>query len=83
MPRLSPTLAPLAGAATAAGRALIASLLSVTLSAGAHAQQVPLAGAAIPKFVDELPQPPRLSGLNTSPASPAVLRLEEIGRAHV
>jgi FtsP/CotA-like multicopper oxidase with cupredoxin domain len=36
-----------------------------------------LPGTSIPKYVDELPQLPKLDGTATSPASPAVLSLEE------
>ena len=58
---------------------LIGSLLIPPGAQAARPQAVAAAlpGSAIPKYVDELPQLPRLDGTTTSKASPAVLRLEE------
>ena len=58
-------------------RALLASLALAMLAGAAAAQQVPLPGASIPKFVDQLPQPTRVSGTNTSPSNPIVVMLDE------
>ena len=51
---------------------LLAAALAFAVSA--YAAQVPLPGAAIPKYVDELPQPPRVNG---AAGTQVVLRLEE------
>lgn len=74
-PSLSASL--VGAAARAWARTLVASLALALSAAAAGAQQVPLPGASIPKFVDPVPQPARLNGTNTSPANPIVVRLEE------
>ena len=58
----------------------IGSMLVLPLAAGAarpRGAAAPLPGNAIPKYVDELPQLPKLDGRAASATSPAVLRLEE------
>ena len=58
-------------------RSLVTTLAFVLTAAAASAQQVPLPGSSIPKFVDALPKPARLDGTHTFPGSPIVVRLEE------
>jgi FtsP/CotA-like multicopper oxidase with cupredoxin domain len=58
--------------------AVSALVLPLTAQAGRPPGTVgPLPGSAIPKYVDELPQLPKLDGTAASRGSPAVLRLEE------
>ena len=58
-------------------RTLVASLALAMAAGAALAQQVPLPGASIPKFVDAVPAPARLNGTQTSPGNPIVVRLDE------
>lgn len=77
MSRVTLPAAPLPTAALLRARTLFASLALALLAGVAAAQQVPIDAASIPKFVDELPQPARLNGLNTSPGNPIVVSLDE------
>jgi len=54
--------------------AIAASLL---VSLPAYAQQTPLPGTSIPKFVEPLPVPSALDGASTSSASPLVVTMSE------
>ena len=75
--RTAPPVPPVQPTAPVWARTLVASL-ALALTAGvAAAQQVPLPGASIPKFVDPLPQPARLDGTHTWPGNPIVVRLDE------
>lgn len=60
-----------------AARAVFAALALALTAGAAFAQQVPLAGASIPKFVDPMPQPARLNGTSTTKTNPIVVRLDE------
>ena len=55
-------------------RSLVTTLAFVLTAAAASAQQVPLPGSSIPKFVDALPKPARLDGTHTFPGSPTKMR---------
>lgn len=77
MPQIHRSTTSARAARSAWTRTLVASLAFVLAAGAAHAQQTPLPGASIPKFVDPLPRPLHLDGSRTTKTSPLVLRLDE------